>query len=106
MSYISREFPMSRMRRLRMKPFIRNLVSETSISCNDLIWPVFLVEGTNEYQEIKSMPNVYRFSIDRLVQELDMLVSLGLQAIAIFPQIEKDLKDENGTNSYNPNNLI
>ena len=106
MSYISREFPMSRMRRLRMKPFIRNLVSETSISCNDLIWPVFLVEGTNEYQEIKSMPNVYRFSIDRLVQELDALVSLGLQAIAIFPQIEKDLKDENGTNSYNPNNLI
>ena len=94
------------MRRLRMKPFIRNLVSETSISCNDLIWPVFLVEGENQNQKIKSMPFVYRYSIDKLINELEILVKYGLQAIALFPQIEKDLKDEKGTNSFDQNNLV
>ena len=106
MNYSIKKFPFSRMRRLRMKPFIRNLVSETSISCNDLIWPVFLVEGENQNQKIKSMPFVYRYSIDKLIKELEILVKYGLQAVALFPQIEKDLKDENGTNSYDQNNLI
>ena len=106
MNYSIKKFPLSRMRRLRMKPFIRNLVSETSISYNDLIWPVFLVEGENQHQKIKSMPFVYRYSIDKLIKELEILVKYGLQAIALFPQIEKDLKDEYGTNSYDQNNLI
>jgi len=106
MNYSIKKFPFSRMRRLRMKPFIRNLVSETSISCNDLIWPVFLVEGENQNQKIKSMPLVYRYSIDKLIKELEILVKSGLQAVALFPQIEKDLKDEKGTNSYDQNNLV
>ena len=106
MNYSIKKFPFSRMRRLRMKPFIRNLVSEASISCNDLIWPVFLVEGQNQHQKIKSMPFVYRYSIDRLIKELENLVKYGLQAVALFPQIEKDLKDEKGTNSFDQNNLI
>ena len=106
MNYSIKKFPFSRMRRLRMKPFIRNIVSEASISCNDLIWPVFLVEGKNQYQKIKSMPFVYRYSIDRLIKELENLVKFGLQAVALFPQIEKDLKDEEGTNSFDQNNLI
>ncbi len=106
MNYGLKTFPSSRMRRLRMKSFLRNLVSENSISANDLIWPVFLVEGNNEHQKIKSMPNVYRFSIDRLVKELEQLVEYGLQAIALFPQVDSALKDEGGTNAYDPNNLI
>ena len=106
MNYSIKKFPFSRMRRLRMKPFIRNLVSETSISCNDLIWPVFLVEGENQNQKIKSMPFVYRYSIDKLIKELEILVKYGLQAVALFPQIEKELKDEKGTNSYDQNNLV
>ena len=106
MNYSIKKFPFSRMRRLRMKPFIRNLVSETSISCNDLIWPVFLVEGENQNQKIKSMPFVYRYSIDKLIKELEILVKYGLQAIALFPQIEQDLKDEEGTNSFDQNNLV
>ena len=106
MNYSIKKFPFSRMRRLRMKPFIRNLVSETSISCNDLIWPVFLVEGENQNQKIKLMPFVYRYSIDKLIKELEILVKYGLQAVALFPQIEKDLKDEKGTNSYDQNNLV
>ena len=106
MNYSIKKFPFSRMRRLRTKPFIRDLVSEASISCNDLIWPVFLVEGQNQYQKIKSMPFVYRYSIDRLIKELENLVKYGLQAVALFPQIEKDLKDEKGTNSFDQNNLI
>ena len=106
MKYGIKKFPFSRMRRLRMKPFIRNLVSEASISCNDLIWPVFLVEGQNQHQKIKSMPFVYRYSIDSLIKELENLVKYGLQAVALFPQIEKHLKDDKGTNSYDQNNLI
>ena len=106
MNYSMKKFPFSRMRRLRMKPFIRNLTSETSISCNDLIWPVFLVEGENQNQKIKSMPFVYRYSIDKLIKELEILVKSGLQAIALFPQIEQDLKDEEGTNSFDQNNLV
>ncbi len=106
MNYSYKKFPFSRSRRLRMKPFIRNLVSESSISCNDLIWPVFLVEGENQNQKIKSMPFVYRYSIDKLINELEILVKYGLQAIALFPQIEKDLKDEKGTNSFDQNNLV
>ena len=106
MNYGIKKFPLSRMRRLRMKPFIRKLVSENSISCNDLIWPVFLVEGENQNQKIKSMPFVYRYSIDKLIKELEILVKYGLQAVALFPQIEKDLKDEKGTNSYDQNNLV
>ena len=106
MNYGLKTFPSSRMRRLRMKSFLRNLVSENSISANDLIWPVFLVEGNNEHQKIKSMSNVYRFSIDRLVKELEQLVEYGLQAIALFPQVDSALKDEGGTNAYDPNNLI
>ena len=106
MNYSIKKFPFSRMRRLRMKPFIRNLVSETLISSNDLIWPVFLVEGENQNQKIKSMPFVYRYSIDKLIKELEILVKYGLQAVALFPQIEKELKDEKGTNSYDQNNLV
>ena len=94
------------MRRLRQKPFIRQLVSESSISSKDLIWPVFIVEGHNQRQKINSMPFIYRYSIDSLIKELDSLMKFDLQAIALFPQIEEDLKDEEGTNSYNDDSLI
>lgn len=106
MNYGIKTFPSSRMRRLRAKSFLRKLVSETSISSNDLIWPVFLVDGKKECQKIKSMPDVYRYSIDQLIKELEILVKFGLQAIAIFPQLESNLKDDNGTNAYDPDNLI
>ena len=94
------------MRRLRQKPFIRHLVSESSISSKDLIWPVFIVEGHNQRQKINSMPFIYRYSTDSLIKELDSLMKYDLQAIALFPQIEEDLKDEEGTGSYNNNSLI
>ena len=106
MNYVLKKFPSSRMRRLRMKPFLRNLVSENSISVNDLIWPIFIVEGKNEIQKITSMPYVNRFSIDRLIVELEKPIKLGLQAIALFPQINADLKDDNGIYACDPNNLI
>tara|TARA_Y100001980_G_C14531324_1_gene307334 strand:- start:509 stop:1507 length:999 start_codon:yes stop_codon:yes gene_type:complete len=106
MNYGIKTFPSSRMRRLRAKSFLRKLVSETSISSNDLIWPVFLVDGKKECQKIKSMPDVYRYSIDQLIKELEILVKFGLQAIAIFPQLDSNLKDANGTNAYDPDNLI
>tara|TARA_Y100000590_G_C15709723_1_gene1009875 strand:+ start:1022 stop:2032 length:1011 start_codon:yes stop_codon:yes gene_type:complete len=106
MSYGIRKFPATRMRRLRMKPFLRNLVSEHSFSSNDFIWPVFLVEGNNIQQSIKSMPDVYRYSIDVLLKVLENQIKLGLKAIALFPNIEPSLKDETGSVGYDPNNLI
>ena len=106
MNYDLKEFPSSRMRRLRMKPFLRNLVSEHSFSCNDLIWPVFIVDGKNIKQDVTSMPDVYRYSIDILIKELEKQVKLGLQAIALFPNIEPSLKDKTGSIGFDPNNLI
>ena len=103
---ITGKYPSLRLRRTRKYNWSRRLIQENNLSCNDLIWPVFLVEGENQNQKIKSMPFVYRYSIDKLIKELEILVKYGLQAVALFPQIEKDLKDENGTNSYDQNNLV
>ena len=89
-----------------MKTFSRNLTQETSISQNDFIWPVFIVDGINQKREIKKMPLVYRYSLDKLIPEIEHLVKFGLQAIAIFPQVENDKKDEIGTDAVNPQNLV
>ena len=92
MNYSIKKFPFSRMRRLRMKPFIRNLVSETSISCNDLIWPVFICDGKNKKEEISSMPNVYRYSIDQLDEISETANELGINLVALFPYIPEEKK--------------
>ena len=81
----SREFPVTRMRRMRRDSFSRRLIRETSLRTDDLIFPVFIVEGSNEKQKIESMPGMYRLSIDLLVKEAKELVSLGIPAIALFP---------------------
>ena len=74
MKYTSRKFPDTRLRRIRMKSFSRKMVSENSLCSNDLIWPVFLSDGEKSRNEISSMPGVYRYSIDILLRELDLLV--------------------------------
>ena len=103
---MKRSFPNTRLRRLRMNKFSRNLTSENHINQNDLIWPAFIVDGKNQKQEIKKMPLVYRYSIDQLLKEVEHLVKLGLQAVALFPQIENHEKDEIGSEAYNPKNLV
>ena len=103
---MNRSFPFTRLRRVRMKNFSRNLTQEASISQNDFIWPVFIIDGKNQKHEIQKMPLVYRYSLDKLIPEIEHLVKLGLQAIVIFPQIENDKKDEIGTDALNPHNLV
>ena len=99
-------FPSTRMRRNRMRKFSRRLISENSLNINDLIWPLFVTEGLKIKKEISSMPGVYRNSIDELIKEAEEAVKLEIPAIAIFPQIDSELKNTNGSEAINDNNLI
>ena len=99
-------FPSTRMRRNRMKDFSRKLVSENVLNVNDLIWPLFVTEGSKIKEEVSSMPGIYRNSIDELVREAEEAAKLGIPAIAIFPQIDKALKNSQGSEAINENNLV
>ena len=102
----NREFSKTRLRRSRMKKFSRELVRENRLSAQDLIWPVFVIEGEKIRQPIKLMPGVYRLSIDQIRIELEQLVLLDLNSIALFPCIEPSLKDSRGSLALDTNNLI
>jgi len=99
-------FPSTRMRRNRMKDFSRRLISENSLNVNDLIWPLFVTEGSKIKEEVPSMPGVYRNSIDEIIKEAEDAIKLGIPAIAIFPQIDSTLKNSKGSEAINENNLI
>ena len=100
------QFPSTRLRRLRMKDFSRRMISENNLSANDLIWPIFVCEGNNIADEIKSMPGVFRYSIDNILKELENVINLKIPAVALFPQIDNSLKDENGSQAVDEYNLI
>ncbi|OKH20204.1 delta-aminolevulinic acid dehydratase [Hydrococcus rivularis NIES-593] len=95
-----------RPRRLRRTESIRRLVRENELTVNDLIYPVFVMEGENIKQEIPSMPDCYRYSLDLLLKELADTYNLGIKAIALFPLIAEAKKDNTGTESYNPDGLV
>lgn len=95
-----------RPRRLRRTESLRLMVQENQLTVNDLIYPVFVTEGENLKQEIPSMPDCYRYSLDLLLLELQEISSLGIKAIALFPVITDDKKDNEGTYSYNPDGLV
>lgn len=101
-----RNFPKSRMRRMRKDEFSRQLMQETRLSVKDLIYPVFVVDGEDERQPIESMPSIYRLSIDNLIEEAAELAELEIPAIALFPVVEDKRKSENGEESHNPAGLI
>lgn len=98
-------FMLRRPRRNRKNEVIRNLTQETWLSKNDFIFPLFLCEGENKKIAIASMPGIYRFSLDLLLEEIDACRNLGIKAFAPFPQIEEKLKDSVGSESYRENNL-
>jgi porphobilinogen synthase len=102
----SRNFPATRMRRMRFTPFSRELMAETNLKVSDLIYPLFVVEGKNERQVIHSMPGVERLSVDLLLKEAEEAVKLGIPAIAIFPLIDSTKKSANAEEAYNPDGLI
>ena len=86
-----------RPRRLRRNPSIRSLVSETQLTVDDLIYPMFVTEGENQRVEIVSMPDCYRYSLDLLLKEIAEIYSLGIKAVALFPVVAEAKKDDNGT---------
>ncbi|WEK49156.1 MAG: porphobilinogen synthase [Candidatus Kaistia colombiensis] len=95
-----------RLRRNRKADWSRRLVRETLLTVHDLIWPIFLIEGTNVRQDIASMPGVQRLSVDQAVVEAEKAAALGIPAIALFPFTEPSLRDPTGSESLNPNNLV
>ena len=101
-----REFPHTRMRRLRRTDWSRRLVRENALSVDDLIWPIFIIDGDNQRQPIASMPNVDRLSIDLAVEAADHAANLGIPVIALFPNTLPDLRSDDGAEAFNPDNLV
>ncbi|OEY71284.1 porphobilinogen synthase [Salegentibacter salarius] len=99
-------YPLRRNRRLRTSEAIRSLVRETAITPNDFIAPLFVVEGKNKKEEIASMPNYFRFSLDLLEKEVKELWSLGIKSVLLFVKVPENLKDNAGTEALNVDGLM
>ncbi|MBO6511469.1 MAG: porphobilinogen synthase [Roseibium sp.] len=95
----------TRMRRNRRTDWSRRLVSENALTTNDLIWPIFLVDGTSVRQPVPSMPDVVRLSVDEAVREAEKAAALGIPALALFPYTDPDLRDDMGSEALNAENL-
>jgi porphobilinogen synthase len=98
-------FPAARFRRLRRSDALRRLVRETTLSVDDLIWPVFLRDGEGAADPIASMPGVHRLTIDRLVEAAEEAAALGIPAICLFPYTDPALKTADCAEAWNPENL-
>jgi porphobilinogen synthase len=102
----SRKFPVTRMRRMRRDDFSRRLMRETRLTTDDLIFPIFIVEGEKQRQPIESMPGMFRLSIDELLKEAQELIDLNIPAIALFPSLDDSLKSINGCEAFNDDGLV
>ncbi len=100
------QFPHTRLRRPRRHDWSRRLVAENRLSVDDLIWPVFVVEGSGVRQDIASMPGVRRHSIDLMVEAVREAADLGIPAIALFPSVDAALKTPDAREATNPDNLV
>jgi len=105
-TFMQAPFPSNRPRRLRKDDFTRRLVREHSLSVNDLIYPVFVLEGENRREQVSSMPGVERLSLDLLLPVAQQCVELGIPVMALFPVISSHLKTPDGKEATNPNGLI
>ncbi len=103
---IDRKFPNTRLRRLRKNSNIIDLVSENTLSKNDLIQPIFLKENFNGREPIESMPEINRYGLDESLKEIQDVLDCGLNTIALFPVIDPDKKDNQGSEAINDNNFI
>ena len=100
------KFPRTRLRRNRQSPWCRNLISETELSTNDLILPLFITEGKKIIENINSIPSVKRYSIDTVLKKIEEANNLNIPAISLFPYIKKKLKTFDGKEALNKKNLI
>tara|TARA_R110002074_G_scaffold106686_5_gene230629 strand:+ start:17026 stop:18009 length:984 start_codon:yes stop_codon:yes gene_type:complete len=99
-------FPATRLRRNRKADWSRRLVSENALSVNDLIWPLFLIEGKGKREAIPSMPGVERLSVDEALRAAEEAATLGIPVVALFPHTSKDRRDATGTLALDANNLV
>jgi porphobilinogen synthase len=98
-------FPATRMRRMRAHDFSRRLMRENRLTSDDLIWPVFVLEGDDAVEPVKSMPGVERMTIDRLLPAAERCLELGIPAIALFPVVPADCKSDDAREAWNPEGL-
>ena len=103
---ITGKYPNLRLRRTRRYNWSRRLIQESNLSCNDLILPIFLIDGKNKIQSIKSMPGVFRYSIDKLGKVIDKAISHKIPMVALFPFTNKKFKDNHGSEALNQDNLV
>ncbi|ABN63374.1 porphobilinogen synthase [Shewanella baltica] len=106
MNIITSAFPQRRMRRMRKHDFSRRLMAENQLTVNDLIYPMFVLEGTNRSEKIASMPGIERYSIDLLLKEAEELVELGIPLIALFPVTPAEKKTLMAEEAYNADALV
>ena len=104
-NFQSGEFPSTRPRRMRYSDFSRRLMRETSLSPDNLIYPMFVIEGQSRRQTVDSMPGIERVSVDELVREAESLVELGIPALALFPVTDPSAKSNDGREAWNPDGL-
>ena len=103
---ITGKYPGLRLRRSRKNDWSRRLVEENNLTPNDFILPIFLIDGKNKKQNIKSMPGVYRYTLDKIGPIVDKAIRIGLPMIALFPYTEKKKKNSFGTEALNEENLV
>lgn len=104
--YALGEYPLRRMRRMRRSVFSRRLMREHRLTSDDLIYPIFVIEGRNRVEAVPSMPGIQRYSIDRLLPHAEQCLKTGLPAVAIFPMIAAHLKTPDGREATNPKGLV
>ncbi|TXF97514.1 porphobilinogen synthase [Massilia arenae] len=106
MTIITSAYPAARPRRMRRDPFSRAMMRENTITSADLIYPVFVLEGQNQRQQVASMPGVERVSLDLLLKVAEECVSLGIPAMALFPLVDQSVKTYDGIEATNPDGLV
>src|SRR6476469_2305030 len=99
-------YPAIRLRRMRRDPFSRALMRENTVTASDLIYPVFILDGVNQRQQVASMPGVERVSVDLLMKVAEECVALGIPVLALFPVIDAALKTYDGVEATNPEGLV
>jgi len=100
-----RQFPNTRLRRMRFQDFSRRLMQENTLTANDLIYPMFILDGVNQRESVSSMPGIERLSIDLLLKEAETLLDLGIPAIALFPVTPSSVKSLDAKEAWNPEGL-
>jgi porphobilinogen synthase len=103
---ITGKYPNLRLRRNRKNSWSRKLIQENTLSPNDFILPIFLIDGSNKKESISTMPGVYRYTINRISQIVDKAIKIGIPMVALFPKTKNSLKNEIGSESLNENNLV